>query len=76
MHDPKAYVASFFSHEWAKFQYAHEDIPEDSIHTENVDFKEALGKIIDPYVKVHVFKYQKDLKESTIHFRKLKVDAT
>ena len=71
MHDPKAYLSSLFSHEWAKFQYAHEDLPDDSIYRVAINFKEALGKIVDPDVKANVFKYQKDLKESTLHFRKV-----
>ena len=75
MHDPNAYLASFFAHERAKFKYAPEDLLEDSIYRAIVDFQEALGKIIDPDVKAHVFKYQKDLKESTFHFRNLKLGA-
>ena len=34
-----------------------------------VDFQEAMEKITDPEVKYHVFKYQKDIKQSTLHFR-------
>ena len=37
-----------------------------------MDFQEALSNIIDPDVKAHVFKYQKDLKDSILHFRKVK----
>ena len=59
VHDPKAHLTSLFGHEWTKFQYAHEDLPDDSIYREVVDFQEALGKIIDPDVKAHVFKYQR-----------------
>ena len=40
-----------------------------------VDFWEALEKIIDSEVKYHVFKYQKDIKQSTLHFRKLIFDV-
>ena len=40
-----------------------------------VDFREALEKITDQEVKTHVFKYQKDLRQSTLHFRKLRFDA-
>ena len=39
MHDPKAYMASFFVQECAKFQYAHEDELDDSIYKEYMDFK-------------------------------------
>ena len=39
-----------------------------------VDFREALENITNPEVKSHVFKYQKEIKESTLHFRKLKFE--
>ena len=57
MHDPKAYLASLFAHERDKFHYAHEDLPDDCMYRATVDFREALGKIIDPDVKAHVFKF-------------------
>ena len=72
MHDPKAYLASLFFQEHDKFQSDHEDDPDDSIYRAAIDFQEALSKITDPDVKAHVFNYQKDLKDSTIHFRKVK----
>ena len=31
MHDPKAYLASLFSQERAKFHYTHEDLPDNSM---------------------------------------------
>ena len=55
------------------FQYAHEDEPDDSIYRETMDFQEELSNITDPYVKYHAFKYQKDLKDSTLHFRNVKL---
>ena len=69
MHDPKAYLANLFFQECAMFQYAHEDEPNDSIYKEAIDFQEALSNITYPYVKDHVFKYQKDLKDSTLNFK-------
>ena len=54
MHNPKAYLASLFSHEWDKFQYTHEDLPDDSIYRGVVDIQEALGKIIELDVKDHI----------------------
>ena len=39
-----------------------------------MDFQESLSKITDLYVKYHVFEYQKDLKDSTLHFRNVKLD--
>ena len=73
IHDPKAYLANLFVQEHDKFQYDHEDDPNDSIYKEAMDFQEALRNIVDPYVKFHVFKYQKDLKDSVLHFRKLRL---
>ena len=59
MHDPKAYMASLFMHENARFQYVHEDEPDESIYMEAIEFHEALSKIVDPNIKAHVFKYQR-----------------
>ena len=69
MHDPKSYLDRLFVQQHAKFQYAHEDELHDSIYRAAMDFQEALRKIVDPNVKAHVFKYQNDLKYSTLHFR-------
>ena len=74
MHDPKAFLASLFAQEKAKFNYTHEDLPDDSMYRAFVDFREALEKIADPEVKSHVFKYQKEIKEFTLHFIKLKFE--
>ena len=70
MHDPKDYLASFFSQEQTKFHYTHEELPDESIYTEANDFLEALENIIDPEVRAHVDKYQKDIKQTTLHFKK------
>ena len=75
MHDPKAYLASLFSQERAKFNYEHEDLPNESMYREVVDFQEALENITDLEVKSHVFKYQKDIKQSTLYFKNLRFDA-
>ena len=75
MHDPKAYMASLFAQEWDKFHYPHEDLPDESMYMGATDFWEEMEKITDSEVKSHVFKYQKSLKESTLHFRKLRFDA-
>ena len=75
MHDPKAYLASLFSQERAKFHYTHEELPDDSIYRAAIDFREALESITDPEVRKHVDKYQKDIKQTTLHFRKLKFDG-
>ena len=72
IHDPKALLASLFAQEKAKFNYTHEDLSDDSMCKEFVDFWEAVEKITDTKVNSHVFKYQKEIKESTLHFRKLK----
>ena len=39
-----------------------------------VDFWEALENIIVTEAKSHVFKYQKEIKDSTLHFIKLKFE--
>ena len=75
MHDPKAYLASLFSQERAKFHYTLEDLPDDSIDRGAIDFREELENITDPEVRAHVDKYQKYIKQTTLHFRKLKFDA-
>ena len=38
MHDPKSYLALLFVQEHAKFQYSHEDEPNESIYREAIDF--------------------------------------
>ena len=67
MHDPKSYMSNLFVQEHAKFQYAHQDEPDDSIYRAANDFQEALSNIFNPNVKAHVLKYQKDLKDSVLH---------
>ena len=73
MHDPKALLAILFAQEKAKLNYTHEYFPNDStVYRAFVYFWEALENIIVPELKSHVFKYQKEIKESTLYFRKLK----
>ena len=72
MHDRK-YLSSLFFQECAKLHYAHEDELDDSIYKVDMVFREALINIVDPYVKYHFFKYQKDLKDSILHFKKVKL---
>ena len=75
MHDPKAYLESVFAQERVKFHYTHEDLPDDSIYRVAIDFHEELENITDLEVRAHVAKYQKDLKQTTLHLKKLKFDA-
>ena len=67
MHDPKAFLVSLFAQEKAKFNYTHEYFPNDSMYMGFVDFRQTLHKITDPEVKSHVFKYQKEIKETTLY---------
>ena len=53
MHD----LESLFSQEQAKFQYTHEELPDDSIYRGAIDFREALENITSPKVRAHVDKY-------------------
>ena len=75
MHDPVAYLTNLFAHEHVKFQYVHENDPDDSMFQGVTNFQEAMGKITDPYTKSHLYKYQKDIKERTLQERgdKLKI---
>ena len=73
MHDRKAHLTNLFVQKHVKFHYSHEDERDDSIYRKDMDFQEALSKIVDPDVKAHVFKYQKDLKGSTLRFKNVKL---
>ena len=75
MHDPNAFLVSHFAQEKAKLNNTHEDFPDDSMYREFVDFRQALDKIIDPKVKYHVLKYQKEIKETTLCKRRSKFEA-
>ena len=68
MHDPKSYLASDFVQEHAKIQYAHKNELDDSIYKTTI-----LSRIVDPNVKAHIFKYQKDLNIYVLHFRQVKL---
>ena len=73
MHDPKYYLSNLFAHEHAKSHYVHEDDPDDSMLREDVDFRVAMGKIEDPKVESHIYKYIKDIKDHTLHYRETKL---
>ena len=75
MRDPNAFLVSLFYQEKAKLNYTHEDFPNDSMYRGFVDFRQALDKITDPEVKSHVFKYQKEIKETTLCKRRSKFEA-
>ena len=45
MHDPVAYLANLFAHEHVKFQYVHQNQPDDSMLRVATTFQEAIGKI-------------------------------
>ena len=76
MHDPKYYLANLFAHDHGKSHYVLEDDHDDSMLREDVDFREAMRKIDDSEVKSHIYKYQKDIKDCTLHYRdtKLKIE--
>ena len=73
MHDPMSFMANLFAHEHARFQYAHENYPDDSMLRAAIYFWEAMNKITYPNVKSHVYKYQKDLKIRILHEREAKL---
>ena len=45
MYDPVAYLANLFAHEHVKFQYVHQNQPDDSMLRVATTFQEAIGKI-------------------------------
>ena len=38
-----------------------------------MDFREAMSKIDDSEVKSHLYKYEKDIKDHTLHYRETKL---
>ena len=44
MHDAIYFLVSLFAQENAKFNYTHEDLPDDSRYNAFVDFQESTGK--------------------------------
>ena len=75
MHDPMGYLADLFAHEHLKFQYVHENEPDDSMFRGATNFQEAMDKIIDLEMKLIMYKYKKDLKTRIVGERgaKLKI---
>ena len=73
MHDPKSYLANLFAHECAKSHYVREDDPDDSMLRTTVDFREEMSNIEDSQVKCCLYKYQKDIKDRTLHYREIKL---
>ena len=69
MHDPVAYLVDLFSHEHVKFQYVHENDPDDSMFRGDTNFQEAIDKITNPETKSHLYQYQKDLKTRIVRER-------
>ena len=69
------YLADVFAHEHLKFQYVHENEPDDSMFQGATNFQEEMGKITNPDTKSHLYQYQKDLKIRTLRERgdKLKI---
>ena len=45
-----------------KFQYVHENEPDDSMMRGALTFQEEIHKISDPETKSHQYVYEKDLK--------------
>ena len=43
MHDPVGYLVNFFSHEHLKFQYIHENEPDDSMFQGAIKFSGGNG---------------------------------
>ena len=73
--DPMDYLANLFAHEHVKFHYVHESNPNDSMFRGATNFQEEMDKITDPEMKLHLYKYQKDLKTRIVRERgdKLKI---
>ena len=74
MHDPVAYLANLFAHEHVKFQYVHENDPDDSLFRVAYTFQEAIGKISDLETNSHLYKFQKDLKRRILWEREDKLE--
>ena len=73
MHELKSYLENLFAHERARSHYVHENDHDDFMFREAVDFRQAVSKIEDPKVKSHIYKYQKDIKVHTLHYRETKL---
>ena len=53
MHDPVGFLHNVFAQEHVKFQYVHENEPDDSMMQGASTFQEAIRKISDPETKSH-----------------------
>ena len=75
MHDPMGYLADLFAHEHLKFQYIHENEPDDSMFQGAINFKQAMDKITNLERKLILYKYQKEVKTKIVGERgdKLKI---
>ena len=74
MHDPVAYLANLFVHEHVKFQYVHQNEPDDSIFREAITFHEAIDKITEPKINSHMYLFQNHLKKRTLREREDKLE--
>ena len=73
MHDPKSYLENLFAHERVRSQYVHENEHNDSMFRATMYFLQAMGKIEDLEVKSHLYKYQMETKDHTLHYRETKL---
>ena len=74
MHDPVHFLHNLFAHEHAKFQYVHENEPDDSMMRGASTFQKAIRKIIDPQTKSHQYVYENDLKRRILLERENKLE--
>ena len=73
MHDPKAFLANQLMQDHMKIMYVHQEIPDDSIYRGAKHFSEVVRRIPTPQEKIVIFQYQKELKTTVLHYRKLKL---
>ena len=59
IHDPVGFSHNVFAQEHVKFQYVHENEPDDSMMRGASTFEEVIHTIIDPETKSHQYVYQK-----------------
>ena len=74
MHELKSYLENLFAHQCARSHYVHENYPDDSMFREAVDFWQEMNNIKDPKVKSQLYKYQKETKDRTFHYRETKLN--
>ena len=73
MHDPKSFLENDFVQEHTKITYSHQDVPDDSIYIGAIDFSQVESRISTPLEKTHMFQYQKEMNNSSLHFRQLRL---